>query len=153
MAQLRWQRAVWHGAQRHAAAQLAVPEPAVLAVLALHRTGRTDGQRCAHRGVTPSLACCKPGCLSLMSGLQLSLSMLPRLFCSPLPTADPAVLVNVCLSQSQPSRGFCPAPARRLIQAHEASAPIRRAAASVAFPSRMARIWGWTSSSYPLQKG
>lgn len=128
------------------------PEPAVLAVLALHQTGRTDGQGRAHRGVTPSLACCKPDCSALTSGLQLSLSTLPRLFCSPLPTAEPAVLVKACLSQSQTIRDSCPAPAGGLIQIPEDPAPIHRAAASLAFPSHMARIWGWISSFYLLKK-
>lgn len=68
-----------------------------------------DSRPCAHRGVTPSLACWKPGCSSLMSGLQLTLSMLPWLIL-------PAVLLEACLSLSQTSRGFCPPPAGRLLQ-------------------------------------
>lgn len=82
---------------------------------------------CAHRVVTPSVAFWKPGCLSLMSGLQLTLSILPWLI---LPAAELAILLEACLSLSQTIRGFCPPPAGRLLQMPEASASICRTAAS-----------------------
>lgn len=57
---------------------------------------------------THSLSCCKPGCSSLMSGLQLMLSTIPQLLCSPLPALLNCLLVKACLSLSQTRKGFYP---------------------------------------------
>lgn len=77
--------------------------------------------------ITPSLSCYKQGCSSLMSGLQLMLSVLLQLLCSPLPA-----LLNR-LFWLKPAYLY-PQPARRFMQIAEVSAPICRAAVSQAFP-------------------
>lgn len=73
---------------------------------------------------THSLSCCKPGCSSLMSGLQLMLSTIPQLLCSPVPALLNCLLVKACLSLSQTRKGFYPLLAGRFMQIPQVSAPI-----------------------------
>lgn len=127
---------LWHGAGWHTMAL----EPAVYVALAVCQTGN------AVPAEDNSHSCCKPGCLSLMSGLQLMLIHTPLAALLPSPCSDePSILVTACLSLRQPRKDIYPQPARRVMQIPEVSAPICRAAVSQALLSTTQHgWWDWT---------